>query len=112
MKKSYKKNGFVFNEVSRRGDIAIYSQHLKENSPALYYEVFLVQIHKERIMPSGKLAPERETCPSNEKWGLEGFTFRNLADAQTKAMFLQQKVEDRKLGKGKSFKTIEVNENL
>ena len=86
----YNKNGYQFELVERTGDVAIYSQHLENRIVA--YEVFEVQKYQERII-AGKIIPASEATPSNEQWGIKGYTYWNLDRAKEKACQMHASVQ-------------------
>jgi len=85
----YARNGFDFLLLRREGRIAIFAgskpEHFHPN-----YEVIRIQINKagERF---GKFHDATESCPRNELWGNEGWTFQTIEDATAKFEELTRK---------------------
>lgn len=77
--------GFVYNQVQREGDVVIASQFDTELQKIVGYEVFIVQKYKDRMSPDGKsFIPAKEAPPGIESWGLKGWTYNFVEDAQKK----------------------------
>jgi len=77
---AYGKNGFEFNLVIRRGDLAIFKGVSRANGNETF-ELIKIQRHEGREI-AGKVFPPAEFPPSNEQWGSKGFSFVSLADAE------------------------------
>lgn len=103
--KEYRKNGYLFKQVWRFGQVAIYAQHSPETGKVMAYEVFEVIIRKEAVL-AGRVVPEHESCPSNEQWGQKGYTCWLFSDAKLKAADFLEQIERRNLKEGISNKTI------
>ena len=69
---SYRKNGSVFRLIIRSGDLAIFEGKSITGS-AITYEVIHVLSHNGREI-AGKWCEPAEYPPSNEQWGVKGFT--------------------------------------
>lgn len=78
---------YLYTQVSRDGDIAIYRQKHKEGS-AERFEVIVVQHHEEDSLPSGRVQEAGEYYPSSSQWGRAGWTHFTLAQAQAQASAL------------------------
>jgi hypothetical protein len=86
--KTFSKNGFEFEQLDRRGDLAIFRKHKK--SRCVSYEVVRVQYH-DAYEIAGKQIEAGECYPSSESWGSCGFTLptyeaslKKLADMDAK----------------------------
>lgn len=81
---SFKKDGFQFDQIERRGNLAIYRQHKGK------IEAFEVVKIKQRNAWSafGRNFPAAEHYPASESWGTDGFTLPTLADARAKMQSL------------------------
>lgn len=85
---TYMKNSYKHILVWRDSDYAI-SEVRDEHTNKLYcFEAFEIQKHKETII-KGSLVEARESTPSNEEWGVKGFTTNNITDAQLKIGILR-----------------------
>lgn len=98
LSKKYNKNGYAFEEVIRQGDVAIYRQMSLDSGRTLAFEVFEVQKHKDREI-GGNHLPAKEGTPSNEQWGIFGFTLPTFLAAEAKAWILQERIRQRNLAK-------------
>lgn len=67
---SFKANGFVFTQLVRAGDLAIYR---KAKGNWVGFEVIRVQRHTGYTI-AGKFCPPAEFYPANEKWGVDGYS--------------------------------------
>jgi len=101
----FNKNGYHHQQVYRQGDIAIYELTSLETGRILGYEVFEVQKFPERII-KGKMIDESEGTPSNEQWGIKGFTVWNKTAAMEKAEILRARRDRRNLAKRIGLESI------
>ena len=72
---------FVYTQVERQGDVAIYEQRHKE-SDVTRYEVVRIRVAPAHTWPNGTASPEREVYPGSGHWGSAGWTLYRLSDAQ------------------------------
>jgi hypothetical protein len=78
------KKGFVYTQLKREKDVAIYKQKsLDEQVSQSWYEVIKIKSHN-GITLGGNYIPPSEVYPSSTQWGVLGFTFNELKDAETK----------------------------
>lgn len=77
----FNRDGFTFRQLRRIGNVAIYEQTKKGQSPA--YEVVILRMREARIA-FGMELPECEHYPSSEEWGTYGWTYRSLSEAERK----------------------------
>lgn len=84
---SFRHNGFNFDQIKRRGDIALFRK-MKPHFTVDYYEVVIVQKHGELKWPNGSITPPGENMPSNEQWGTKGWSYDNQEDAEMKFLEL------------------------
>ena len=75
--------GFVWNQIKRERDFAIYSQTL-EGTGSTRYCAFKIEIHQAWVSPAGRSYPARESVPSDTKWGEQAWTFFSLEKAEAK----------------------------
>ena len=74
---TFEKRGFQYQQVLREGQVAIYSQTL--NDRIIAYEVIKIKqapAHER----GGVQFPEMELYPSDEQFGLNGWSFGNYGD--------------------------------
>jgi hypothetical protein len=83
---------FRYAQVSREGDLAIFTQTHKA-SGHMRYEVVLIRIQKEHTWPTGVTTPEKEAYPGSTTWGRFGQTCTTLAEAQALAATWRQQRE-------------------
>jgi len=101
----YRKNGYIHRQVYRAEGIAIYETISPESGRRLGYEVFEVIKISERLI-WGKLISERESPPSNESWGINGFTVWTIKASFEKVDMLMARRDRRNLGDRMRFKAI------
>lgn len=83
-----KYKGFILTQISRDGNIAVYSQVWTGcKNPSVAYEVIRVQSHNGREI-QGKVYPPAEYYPSSESWGQKGWTYTDKDSALRKALEL------------------------
>ncbi len=81
LKTSFTKNSFNFIQIKRVGDKAIFSK--QKEGGGISYEVIMVQRHLDYQI-AGVTIEAAETYPSSESWGVYGFTYVTLAEAEKK----------------------------
>lgn len=101
----YNKNGNHHRQIFRLNDIAIYEMTSPENGRILGYEVFEVQKFRQRQI-AGRMIEASEGTPSNEQWGIKGFTIWQKSDAFKKAAMMQAERDKRKLAIRNSLELI------
>jgi len=84
----YRKNGFDFTELKRKGNIAIFRG---ENKGISTYEVIKVKSHNGMNL-HGAFIEAKEYPPSDEEWGAKGWTFQTLKGAENKFNELEKSV--------------------
>ena len=77
LKRYHSRNGYDWNIIDRKGDIAI------AYGGSIGWEVFEVQRHNGREI-GGKRFEPAEYAPSNEQWGLKGWSFKEELQARRK----------------------------
>lgn len=80
--KKFTKKGFTYNQVVRTGDKAIYEQS-KSDHEGTTFEVVKINRHNGYEL-GGQHIPPGETYPSTSQWGIAGWTYQTLADAEKK----------------------------
>jgi len=86
--KTFTKNGFEFEQLDRRGGLAIYRKHKKNK--CISYEVIRIQRHDAYEL-GGNQIEAGECYPSSESWGSKGFTFTGYKEALAKLAELESK---------------------
>lgn len=70
--------GFTYRQIERRGNAAIYSQHLKGKSgKPLAYEVIIIKSHNGYTL-GGAWIPPSEMYPGQESFGTLGWSYSTL----------------------------------
>ncbi len=87
IEKTFRKDGFDYEQVFRQGDIAIYKQTKKESPANIHFEVGIIQKNKEREMFGVKMEAN-ESWPPSTAWGILAWTYGDLASAKRRAMSL------------------------
>jgi hypothetical protein len=85
------KGSWTYTQVSREGDVAIYRQKHREGT-AVRFEVIVVQHLGERPIPKGYVREAGEYYPGSSQWGVAGWTFYTLEEAQAHARALANDV--------------------
>lgn len=94
LSKQYRKYGYTFDQVKREGDVCIYSQKNEESGKIVGYEVFEIQ-KKQAFEMNGHSYEASEAVPNSAKWGECAFTSGNLAAAEIRFKFLQDRILER-----------------
>jgi hypothetical protein len=80
---------FRYEQVSREGDLAIFTQTHKA-SGHVRYEVVLIRVQPAHTWPTGVTTPEKEAYPGSTSWGRLGHTCFTLPEAQALAAAWRQ----------------------
>ena len=78
--KKFRKYGFVFEQVKRVGNVAIYKQYVP-NTRSLHYEIVKIGSHNGYYLGGQKLEAT-ETYPGASLWGLQGWTCTTMERAE------------------------------
>ena len=90
LEKKFSKKGFIYTQLKRVGNKAIYSQKREENdAKQLRYEVIVIKSHDGYEIAGNKI-PAGEVYPSSTQWGTLGWTFVDLQDAENKFKKLKE----------------------
>ena len=76
----FQKKGFLYWQICRTDQAAIYEQRVEDGS-AVFYEVWKIRIRPAYVL-RGLDYPVSERAPGTQDWGTYGWTFRNLPDAR------------------------------
>lgn len=81
LKDFFKKYGYDFKMIKRTKNKAIFVQ---TNRSKIYsYEVVIISKHDGFYLGENYIEPS-ETYPSNSEWGIKGFTYKTLEEAEDK----------------------------
>jgi hypothetical protein len=80
--KQFEKKGFTYKQVKRIGDKAIFEQ-TKKGQEGITYEVVKINRHNGYEL-GGQKIPPGEAYPSTSQWGVAGWTYQNIRDAEVK----------------------------
>jgi hypothetical protein len=83
IKTVFEADGFVFTQLVRQGQWAIYDKRRSNWTTTNNYEVVKVRVCKAREV-MGKPYPDREIYPQPDQWGIYGFTEQSLPHAQAR----------------------------
>ncbi len=78
---TFTKDGFIYNQVCRDGQIAIFKQSRPGIQANTHYEVGRIRQNAARIQ-FGTEIPARESWPSGEEWGIRAWTYGDLRRAK------------------------------
>ena len=87
--KEFTKKGFTFKEIKRDGDVAIYEKISKHGCS--HYEVISIGRHNGYTLGGVDIEPS-ETYPSDSMWGLTGFTYTTLKEAEARMNTIKDSV--------------------
>lgn len=88
LEKSFTRKKFQYDQLCRKGNLAIYTQkHLE--SEGLTYEVIIIKSHNGYEIAGTKIEPS-EVYPSDTQWGILGWTCQTLEAAQNKMKKLEE----------------------
>lgn len=101
---NYRKNGYDHEVVYRENGLVVSKLTSIESGRFICFEVFKIKIQK----PSQffkNLTEEVEGTPSNEDWGITGFSVHTFEQALKKLEWLKQ---EKKIGRPKIGKRAEI----
>ena len=87
IKTQFERNGYVFEQIKRVGDVAIYGQRRPGQKQPFHFEVVVI-CRNPSWKSFGKVFPAAEAYPSSEQWGKQGFTYTDLESAEAKLAVL------------------------
>lgn len=92
--KTIKRNGFTYELLKRDTSRAIYAQYIKTIDYPIGYEI--IKIRRNVVSENGTLKsiylPENaEIYPSTSKWGIDGWTFKTIEQAENKYNEIQER---------------------
>ena len=74
---------FDFEQLAREGKVAFFRKS-KPEFANISYEVVVIHESKDHIGPRGNQILAAECMPQNEKWGEQGWSYRDKPDAEAK----------------------------
>lgn len=92
---TFMKNSYKHQIIWRDTDYAITEVRDEITNKLYCLEAFEIQKHKE-VKIKDSLVEARESTPSNEDWGIKGFTVYNMVDAQLKIGVLKANKSNKK----------------
>lgn len=87
VKTKFERNGYVFEQIKRVGDVAIYSQKRPGQVSDGHYEVVRIRRRSAR-KAFGVQFEAGEYYPSAEEWGVFGWTYGDLVGAEGRVVML------------------------
>jgi hypothetical protein len=69
----FRRGRFIYRQIYREGDVAIYRQTLKGNEHSAAFEVIRIR-RRDGFQIGGRFVPPAEVYPNSEAWGTDGFT--------------------------------------
>ena len=82
LEKTFTRKSFVHNQIKRDGKIAIY-ERWKANPETKHYEVVKIGSHNGYTIAGQFVAPS-EVYPSSTAWGVTGWTYNTINEAEKK----------------------------
>ena len=90
LEKEITKKGFIYKQLKRVGNKAIYSQKRDDKDVTrIHYEVIVIKSHDGYEIAGNKI-PAGEVYPSSTQLGVLGWTFVDLQDAENKFKKLKE----------------------
>ena len=81
LKEEITKEGFTLKQLKRKKNKAIYEQ--SKDGRIFSYEVIVISCHEGYTIAGNFIEPS-EMYPCSSQWGVKGFTYKNLEDAEKK----------------------------
>jgi hypothetical protein len=82
-----KKNGFIYKQINRTENAAMYSQNIENDEIPVAYEVFQIRQQKESVSKMGGVDivfKAKELFPSDEQFGLTAWSFIDKRKAEAR----------------------------
>lgn len=85
LEKSFRSKGFFHEQIWRDNGIAIYKRW-RTTAQALdpHFEVIIIKNHEAYRLGDAIIEAGEQYPGANGKWGIDGFTYKTLKEAQTK----------------------------
>jgi len=91
LKKQFSKKGFEYEQMWRDDGFAIYRQSKKPINK-FWYEAIKIRTSKGFKFEDSVCEP-REIYPSSEQWGMFGFTYSNMEDANKRILKMKKELK-------------------
>lgn len=78
----FTKKSWSHKQIKREGNLAIYERGKEGVMP--HYEAIRIKSHNGFPLPTGEHTGPAEYYPGDEAWGVDGFTFPTLSQAEAK----------------------------
>lgn len=73
--KEFRRDGFIYRQIAREGNAAIYIQAWSEcSNPSICYEAIRIRC-RDGFQIGSRFVEPAEVYPNSEAWGTDGFTF-------------------------------------
>lgn len=83
---TFNKYGHAFNQIARQENVALYRRTNSENR-VICYELIIITVTPEKILPSGKTAPAQEFYPNTDKFGRLGWSLIHCTEEKALSRF-------------------------
>mgnify|MGYP001561024201 CR=1 FL=1 len=90
--KNFVSKGFIYNQIKRKGLVAIYQKYKEKNKYKEHYETVIILRNPKRFIHEMEIEA-REVFPGDEQWGTLGFTHSSFDRALEKFNELVKKEE-------------------
>jgi hypothetical protein len=91
LEKNFERKIFNYEQLYRKGNLAIYAQKNKETGSATY-EVIIIKSHNGYEIGGVKIEPS-EVYPGDSQWGILGWTCQTMEAAKNKINKLEENNE-------------------
>jgi hypothetical protein len=86
----FRRDGFDYQQIARKGDAAIYEQRLIDcSNPSVCYEVIRIR-RRDGFQIDGRFVEPAEVYPNSDAWGVDGFTLTDKDAAFAKLLKVGQ----------------------
>ena len=83
LRTTFRSDDFDFEQLAREG-MAVLFRKSKPEFSNISYEAVVLHESKDHLGPRGNLILAAECMPQNEKWGEQGWSYRDKEDAEVK----------------------------
>ena len=88
LEKSFERKKFQYDQIYRKGNLAIYTQKNVEYG-SLTYEAIIIKSHNGYEIMGTKIPPS-EVYPCDSQWGDFGWSYQTLEEAKNKKKELEE----------------------
>lgn len=78
---SFKKYGHNFQQIARQDKVSLY-RRTNDEGQVICYELILIEVSSERVLPSGKVKPAQEVYPASSHFGTKGWSLINKDESK------------------------------